>query len=231
MTTQVKMCGLKTLETIAAAVDAGADYLGFVFFAKSPRSVTPDEAARLSAHYRGKAAIVALTVDAADASVDAINQALRPDFFQLHGNETPQRASEIKANTGAKIIKAISVRSDADVARAHNYLGAADIIMFDAKPMEGQGLGLPGGNGISFDWRLVERIGLPVPYFLSGGLNPDNVADAICLTGAPMVDVSSGIEESPGLKSISKIHSFMAAVRSAGGAHKTTLETRFEHQS
>ena len=218
MTTAVKICGLKTADAVAAAIDAGADYLGFVFYPPSPRSLSIEEAARLANTYRGKAEIVALTVDADDALIDEINQTLAPDIFQLHGSESPDRVAEIKKHTGKRVMKALRVATPEDVAAASHYTEAADLILFDAKPKKGEGLGLPGGNGIPFDWQLLHGLDLARPYMLSGGLTSENVAEAIRLTGAPIVDVSSGVEDAPGEKNTDKIRAFIEAVRGAGAS-------------
>lgn len=216
MTTAVKICGLKTPEAAAAAVDAGAAYLGLVFYPPSPRSLSVEDAARLIAPCRGKAKIVALTVDADDTLIDEINRVLAPDVFQLHGSETPDRVAGIKQHAAKRVMKALRVSTPEDVARASDYAEASDLILFDAKPKKAEGLGLPGGNGIPFDWQLLHGLDLAVPYMLSGGLTPQNVAEAIRLTGAPIVDVSSGVEDAPGEKNTDKIRAFIHAARGAG---------------
>ncbi len=204
-----KICGLKTPETIAAAVDGGAAYLGFNFYAPSPRSVTPEDAARLSAKVPPTVSKVALVVDADDAFIDRIANALAPDIIQLHGKETPERVAAVKARTGRQVMKALSIATQADIAKARLYEDAADLLMFDAKPPPG---GLPGGNGLPFDWQLLKDATWTRPWLLAGGLTPANVAEAIRATGATRVDVSSGVEDSPGVKSPEKIRQFLAAV-------------------
>ena len=208
--TQVKICGLSTSETMQAALDFGADMVGLVFYPRSPRNVSPEQAAALAAQARGKAKIVALVVDADDALLKSIVNAVRPNYFQLHGSETPERVGEIATTFSTSIIKAIKVKEAADVAKAKAYKDVADLILFDAKAPEEL---LPGGNGLSFDWNLLKgKGGL---FMLSGGLTPDNVAEAIRLTRAPTVDVSSGVESLPGKKDISLIRKFIEQAKSA----------------
>jgi phosphoribosylanthranilate isomerase len=207
---EVKICGLSTPETMQAALDQGADMVGLVFFAKSPRNVSVAQAKILADQARGKAAIVALVVDADDAQLQTIVAELHPDFFQAHGSETPERIAEIHALTATPIIKAIKVETASDVASAKAY-EAAVLILYDAKAPKGS---LPGGNGLSFDWTLMD--GVTPPYMLSGGLDADNVAQAITLTRAPIVDVSSGVESSPGVKDAQLIAKFIKAAKSAG---------------
>lgn len=210
----IKICGLSTEDTLEAALDAGADRVGFVFFARSPRHVEPERAAALGRRVRGRAAVVALTVDADDAALDLIARATSPDMVQLHGREDPARVAEVRARLGRPVIKAVGVSSSADVAAAMRYAGAADEILFDAKPPPGAAL--PGGNGASFDWHLLAGLDLPLPFMLSGGLDPDNVAHAVSVTGAPAVDVSSGVESAPGVKSPDRIRAFVRAARGSG---------------
>ena len=208
--TQVKICGLSTAETMQAALDFGADMVGLVFFAKSPRNVSLEKAAALAAQARGKAKIVALVVDADDALLKSIVNAVRPDYLQLHGSETPERVGEIATTFNTAIIKAVKVKEAADVAKAKAFKDVAELILFDAKAPEEL---LPGGNGLSFDWNLLKgKGGL---FMLSGGLTPDNVAEAIRLTRAPIVDVSSGVESLPGKKDISLIRKFIEQAKSA----------------
>jgi phosphoribosylanthranilate isomerase len=211
MTTIIKICGLSTAQTLDAALDAGADMVGFVFFDKSPRHVSLDLARDLAARARGRARIAALTVDASDEAVRAIVAAVAPDYLQLHGRETPARVAELKRTFDLSIIKAIGVSGAGDLAAAGDYAGVADRLLFDAKaPKEAR---LPGGNGVVFDWRLLAGLDLGSPYLLSGGLDPENVAQAIAITRARGVDVSSGVESAPGVKDIGKIRAFIAAAR------------------
>jgi phosphoribosylanthranilate isomerase len=211
---QVKICGLSEPVTMKAALDAGADMVGLVFFAKSPRNVNVEQAAALAKMAKGKAALVALVVDADDKLLELITKRVRPDYFQAHGNETPNRVLEIAKLTGVKVIKAIAVRDAPDVAMAKSYYGKADLILFDAKAPETLKDALPGGNGISFDWALLSDI--KGRFMLSGGLNPENVAEAIAITGAPIVDVSSGVETAPGNKDATLIRKFIEQAKQGG---------------
>jgi phosphoribosylanthranilate isomerase len=211
---QVKICGLSEPMTMKAALDAGADLVGLVFFAKSPRNVNVEQAAALAKMAKGKAAVVALVVDADDKLLELITKRVRPDYFQAHGNETPNRVLEIAKLTGVKVIKAIAVRDAPDVAMAKSYYGKADLILFDAKAPETLKDALPGGNGISFDWALLSDI--KGRFMLSGGLNPENVAEAIAITGAPIVDVSSGVETAPGNKDATLIRKFIEQAKQGG---------------
>lgn len=214
MPVDVKICGLSTPETMAGAIAAGADLVGLVFFAKSPRNVAIAGAAELAQLARGKARIVALVVDADDATLLAIGRAVDPDLFQVHGHETPERVAAIKALTGKPVIKAISVKDAADVTRAAPYQGIADLILYDAKAPASLAGALPGGNGVAFDWTLLGSG--PTGFILAGGLNPDNVADAIRVTGAAIVDVSSGVESAPGIKDLDRVRKFIEAAKGAG---------------
>lgn len=215
MTTSVKICGLRTPETLEAALSAGADMIGLVFFPKSPRNVTVDEAAKLAGLARGRARIVALMVDPDDGLVAAVAEKVRPDLLQLHGGETPERVAEIAMMTGIGIIKAIKVETADDAKLAKRYRSCVRFILFDAKAPKGTSEDLPGGNGVPFDWRALEAERDQGPFMLSGGLNPLNVAEAIRLTGAPMVDVSSGVERAPGEKDVELIRRFVEAAKNA----------------
>lgn len=210
---QTKICGLSTPETVSAALAGKAAFLGFNFFPKSPRCVTAEAAERLAAPARGPAQIVAVTVDPTDALVDEIARVLRPDLIQLHGKETPARAHAIAARSGAAVIKVISVSEAADIAAARVFDGAVAHLMFDAKPPKDSPL--PGGVGARFDWTLLAGQRFQRPWFLAGGLDPWNVEEAIRLSGAPCVDVSSGVERGPGLKDPALITAFLDAVRRA----------------
>jgi phosphoribosylanthranilate isomerase len=210
----VKICGLSTAETVAAALAGGAAYLGFAFFEKSPRHVTPDAAARLAAPARGgPAKIVALMVDPDDAAVDRVAAALEPDFIQLHGTETPARVRQVAARAGVGVIKAVAVSEASDIDAALAFEGAADHLMFDARPPAGADR--PGGHGGAFDWTLLAGRSFARPYFLAGGLDPWNVGEALRLSGAPIADVSSGVERGAGLKDPALIQAFLEAVRRA----------------
>jgi phosphoribosylanthranilate isomerase len=214
MAVEVKICGLSTPETLDAALDAGADFVGFVFFAKSPRNVSLEQAAKLAGRARGKAKIVTLVVDADDALLTSIAASVQPDFIQAHGSESPERIAEIARLTGRPVIKAIRVKDDADIAAARQYSTVASLILYDAKAPETLGNALPGGNGHAFDWGLLEGEKRPA-FMLAGGLTPQNVAEAIRVTGAPVVDVSSGVESAPGIKDIGLIRKFIEAAKSA----------------
>ncbi len=213
MTPLVKICGLRTPATLEAALAAGADMVGFVFFPKSPRHVGLETARALGARARGRARIVALTVDPDDSLLANVVEALDPDVLQLHGRERPDRVAAIGARFGRATLKAIGVAAPEDLDAAAAYEGAADFLLIDAKPPKGAAL--PGGNGLPFDWRLARDFAPTRPWLLSGGLGPDNVAAAIRATGARGVDVSSGVERAPGVKDETKIAAFVAAARKA----------------
>lgn len=206
--TLVKICGLSTPQSIDAAIDAGADFVGLVFFAKSPRNVTLRQAAMLADHARGRTKIVALVVDADDIALQNIKDLVQPDFIQLHGKESVDRVREIAFLTATKLIKAHKVSELSHVASAQNFLGHASFILYDAMALNEP---LPGGNGLTFDWTLLQHA--PKPFMLAGGLNPQNVAEAIRVTGASMVDVSSGVETSTGVKDKTLIRKFIEAAK------------------
>jgi phosphoribosylanthranilate isomerase len=212
MSTGVKICGLTTPETLDAALDGGARFVGAVIFEKSPRHIEPLEAASLFERARRRANVVAVVVNPGDRLLTEIGLMLRPNFVQLHGSETPERAEEVRRLTGAGIIKALPIRSAEDFAAAVEWEPLVDHLMFDAKPP--QGADLPGGVGASFDWSLLAGREFQKPWFLAGGLNPDNVAEAIRISGAPLVDVSSGVESAPGVKDAARIAAFLKAARS-----------------
>lgn len=207
----VKICGLSSPETLLAAIEAGADMAGFVFFDKSPRRVDLETARTLGLLAQGKIAKVALTVDAEDAALEKIVAALAPELLQLHGHESPARVAAVKARFGLPVIKAIGVASPEDVAAGRAYEGVADALLFDAKPAPDATV--PGGAGVTFDWDLLRNIGA-AKWMLSGGLDPENVVAAIRRTGAPAVDVSSGVERARGVKDADRIKAFVEAVRS-----------------
>lgn len=207
----VKICGLSTPDTLEAALEAGADMVGFVFFPPSPRNLSFDEAAALGAQATGRSLKVALSVDADDALLDGIVKRLQPDLMQFHGKETPERVRAVKARYGLPVMKAIHVSEAADLAVLRDYDGVADRLLFDARPPKGAVL--PGGNGAAFDWTILENMATVSPWMLSGGLGPENVAEAIRVTHAPGVDVSSGVETAPGVKSADLIRRFMAEAR------------------
>ena len=211
----VKICGVNDAAAARAAGEAGAWMIGFVFYPPSPRAVTPARAAELARDLPEGVVRVALLVDADDALVDAVAATGVVDVLQLHGHETPARVAAIRARTGLPVMKALAVAERADVEAAAAYDGVADRILFDAKPPKGMAGALPGGNGLSFDWRLLDGLALATPWMLSGGLDAGNVASAIRLTGARAVDASSGVEDLPGVKSPDKIRAFVAAAKAA----------------
>ncbi len=209
--TRVKICGLSTAETLDAALDGGAAYVGLVSFAKSPRHLSPAAAATLAERARGRAAVVVVTVDPDDVLLAEIGQTVRPDFIQLHGHETPDRAETARRLTGAGIIKALPIFGSEDFAAVADWAPVADHLMFDARPPKGATL--PGGVGAAFDWSLMTGRRFARPWFLAGGLNPENVSEAVRVAGAPLVDVSSGVESAPGVKDAGRIAAFLEAVR------------------
>lgn len=215
MALDIKICGLSTEETVAAALDGGASHLGFIFFPKSPRNVAPETAGQLRQAASGRAQTVAVTVDAADDLLDAIVAAVRPDMLQLHGRETPDRVAEVRRRFNLPVIKALSVGEPADLLPVQGFAGIADRLLLDAKAPKGSEL--PGGNGVAFDWRLLAALDPNLDYVLSGGLNAGNVADALRAANPPGIDVSSGVETSPGVKDVALIRAFFEAVRSAAG--------------
>ncbi|MFN0191937.1 MAG: phosphoribosylanthranilate isomerase [Aestuariivirga sp.] len=212
MPTEVKICGLSTPETLDAALDSGADYVGLVFFAKSPRNVSVETAAALASRARGRAKIVALVVDAADDLLASIRDKVKPDLVQAHGNETPERVTEISKLTGLPVMKVVKIAQASDFTLAADFEGHAAMMLFDAKAPKGA---LPGGNGLSFDWTLIRDANPKPPYMLAGGLTPENVGTAIKLTGAPAIDVSSGVESAPGRKDVVLIRKFIEAAKTA----------------
>ncbi|WP_420564306.1 phosphoribosylanthranilate isomerase [Thalassobaculum sp.] len=214
----VKICGLNTLTVVDAAVDAGADMIGFMFYPRSRRAVTPDLAQALGEEVRGVTR-VAIVVDATDAEIDAITATGVIDMIQVHGKEDPARVSELKTRTGLPVMKALRVATREDIQEAAAFVGVADHLLFDAKAPKDMKGALPGGNGLTFDWTLLDGLKIDMPWMLSGGLTADNVAEAIRLTGAPGVDTSSGVEDKPGVKSPERIRAFVAA------AKQTHLET------
>lgn len=210
--TRAKICGLSTPDAVAAAIAGGAAFAGFIFFPRSPRNVTPELAAQLAPPARAaNVKVVAVTVDPTDAELDRIAAVLRPDFIQLHGHEDPARTAAISTRVKIPIIKVLSVSNAADLAPAAQYDDIAEHLMFDAKPPKDSEL--PGGVGASFDWTILSGRRFKRPHFLAGGLDPWNLAEAVRLSGAPLVDVSSGVERGPGLKDPALISAFLEAVR------------------
>lgn len=213
MTLDIKICGLRTGEAVDKAVALGASHIGFIFFPKSPRNIEPSDAGRLAERARGRARIVAVTVDADSDTLDEIVDQLSPDILQLHGSESPERVLNVKAVYGLPVIKAFSVREADDLKKIDPYIGIADRFLFDAKPPANSEL--PGGNGVAFDWNLMHLLDGGVDYMLSGGLNKDNLAEALRLTGAPGIDASSGVESAPGVKDLGLMEEFFEAARKA----------------
>lgn len=211
MEVRVKICGLRTAADVVAAAAAGAAYAGFVFFPKSPRHLTVEAARALALGAPEGLCKVALTVDADDATLDAIVGAVPLDMLQLHGREAPERVAEVKARYGLPVMKAIGVADEGDLAGLLEMSLAADQLLIDAKPPKGAAL--PGGNGLAFDWRLLVGRKWLRPWMLAGGLTPENVAQAVRLTGARQVDVSSGVESAPGVKDPARIAAFVQAAQ------------------
>ncbi len=211
---RVKICGLRTVADVAAVAASGAAYAGFVFFAKSPRHLSVPEARLLALAAPVGLAKVALVVDASDADLDAIVDGVPLDMLQMHGHESPDRVAAVRARYGLPVMKAVGVADEGDLAQLMDYALVADQILIDAKPPKEADL--PGGNGLSFDWRLVAQRRWLRPWMLAGGLTAANVAEAVRLTGARQVDVSSGVESAPGLKNAAKIAAFVAAASQDG---------------
>jgi len=213
MDIRVKICGLKEPAHVVAAAEAGAAYVGFVFFEKSPRNVGIARARDLAVEAPVGVAKVALTVNADDAFLDKLVETVPLEMLQLHGNESPERVAEVRARFGLPVMKAIGIADAEDVAKIDTYGAVADQLLVDAKPPKNADL--PGGNGLSFDWRLVNRKYWPRPWMLAGGLTADNVAKAVKMTGARQLDLSSGVESAPGVKDVGMIRTFMKAVQNA----------------
>ena len=215
----VKICGLSTRETLDVALEGGADMVGFVFFPPSPRHISLETARELGSRAKGRAVKVALTVDADDATIENIIETLRPDILQLHGKETTARLRDLKQKFDLPLMKALPVETSADLAPLPGYAGVADRILFDARaPKDAT---RPGGLGAPFDWHLLEHLDLALPYMVSGGLNADNVTEAVRVTRAGGVDVSSGVERTPGVKDPELIRAF---IRAARATQRTTQE-------
>lgn len=207
----VKICGLATVDDVRACADAGAIYMGLVFFEKSPRNIIIPAARELALAAPLGLAKVALVVNPSDAELDAITATVPLDMLQLHGRETPERVAEVKARYGLPVMKAVGIADGDDLPKLESYFGVADQILVDAKPpKDGE---LPGGNGLSFDWRLIAGRRWPCPWMLAGGLTPENVAEAVKMTGAKQVDVSSGVEDAPGQKNAELIQKFVQSSR------------------
>lgn len=213
MTVLAKICGLKTPETLAAAVAGGASLVGFNFYGRSPRCVDPATVKQLEANVPSAVRKVGLLVDDSDARIAEILAGCDLDLLQLHGHETPERVTEIRARFGKPVIKVIAVSDAADLGRATAYESLVDYLMFDAKPPKAMTNALPGGNALSFDWTLLSGRRFQRPWLLAGGLTADNLIEAVRISGAPMIDVSSGVEDRPGEKNVSKIKAFLEASR------------------
>lgn len=213
MPTEVKICGITDEEAMDAAIEAGADYVGLVFFPPSPRAVTAERAAELVEFAPGEVTKVGLFVDPDDATLDMVLTRVRLDLLQLHGHETPERIEAIRLEYGLPVMKVISVASALDLTAAEPFLAVTDRLLFDAKPPKGAIL--PGGNAVSFDWTILKGRKWGVPWMLAGGLTPANVAEAVRISGATAVDVSSGVENAPGVKDADKIRAFIKAARGA----------------
>jgi len=212
MTVRAKICGIRQPEVLEAAVNHGAAAIGLVFFPRSPRNVSAGEAASLAAAAPPDITVVGLFVDPTDEALETLLDTVRLDLLQLHGSESPARVAEIKRRTGRPAMKAIKVSGPQDLALAEDYAGIADRLLFDAKAPSSGGDYMPGGNALSFDWRILAGRDWPSPWMLSGGLTPENVAEAVRASGAPGVDVSSGVEAAPGIKDPARVAAFLAAV-------------------
>ncbi|WP_282604441.1 phosphoribosylanthranilate isomerase [Pelagibius sp. Alg239-R121] len=213
MCIEVKICGLSTPETMTAAIEAGVDYVGTVFFPPSPRAVTPSRAGELLAPVGDRATKVGLFVDAVDALIEEVLKAAPLDLLQLHGSESVERVAAIKSRFGVPVMKVIKIRGPDDVSRVENFLEVSDRILFDAAPPADLENPLPGGNAVSFDWTYLKGKAWPKPWMLAGGLTADNLARAVDLSGASALDVSSGVEDRPGIKNPDKIRAFIAAAK------------------
>jgi phosphoribosylanthranilate isomerase len=213
METLVKICGINSADAADAAVRAGADMVGLVFHAKSPRNLRPEQAAMLASRLRGKLRLVVLVSDPSDETLQAAVSAVKPEFIQLHGSETPDRVGDIRLRFGAHIIKVIGVADSSDILSAARYEACADMLLFDAKAPAGAER--EGGHGSAFDWQILRGRSFARPWLLAGGLNPDNVVRAIRASAAPGVDASSGVETAPGKKNPELIAQFVANARGA----------------
>ncbi len=213
MSIEAKICGVNSAQAAAAAVEGGADYIGLVFYPPSPRALTPKQAQAIAQGVPARVKRVALLVDAEDATIRAIREAVPLDFLQLHGNESPERVAQIKARFALPVMKAVKIASASDLAGARAYLTIADSLLFDAKPPKDMKGALPGGNAVSFDWGLLAGTSWPLPWMLSGGLDAANLGQAVRNSGARAVDVSSGVEDKPGVKNPAKIRAFLATAK------------------
>jgi phosphoribosylanthranilate isomerase len=210
---EVKICGINSPEALRAAVEAGADYMGLNFYPPSPRAVTLEQAAALAAAAPPRLRKVGLFVDVDDETIAEVLATVDLDILQLHGAESPARVSEVRARFGLPVMKAIKIAGEDDVAGAENYCAAAERLLFDAKPPKDIKNLMPGGNALAFDWELLAGRSWPLPWMLSGGLDAENLAEAVRTSGARAVDVSSGVEDKPGVKDPGKIRAFIAAAK------------------
>ena len=226
MSLLVKICGLSTPETLDVALEEGADMVGFVFFSASPRNISFETARALGERVKSRVRKVALTVDADDALLEKIVESLKPDMLQLHGHETPQRVAAVRESFGLAVMKVLPIEAKSDLAAIANYTGVADRLLFDARPP--RDATRPGGLGQPFDWHLLENLNLSIPFMLAGGVNAGNVAEALRVTRAGGVDVSSGVESAPGVKDPDRIRAFVRAAHACspsplpGGQRSTT---------
>lgn len=211
MAAKVKICGVTRASDVSAALSAGVDYLGLNFFPKSPRYLLREDAAGLARRVPDAVCKVGLLVDPEDSALDALVADVPLDMLQLHGSESPERVQEVKARTGLPVMKVIGVAEIADLEKVDRYAPVADMLMVDAKPPKGAVL--PGGNGLRFDWRLLDGVHWPLPWMLAGGLTPENAAEAARRTGAPVLDVASGVESAPGIKDAAKMRAFLEAAQ------------------
>lgn len=212
MSVTAKICGINDPEAMRAAIAGGASHVGLVFYPPSPRAVNPGEAMALASVVPELVQKVGLFVDPENDQIDKTLFVVKLDMLQLHGDETPERVGDLKTRTGKKVMKVIKVSEPEDLQKAEAYIRVADALMFDAKPPQGMKNALPGGNAVSFDWRILSGRSWPLPWMLAGGLHADNVAQAVELAGPPIVDTSSGVEDAPGRKSTEKIEKFLRAV-------------------
>jgi phosphoribosylanthranilate isomerase len=218
MTVQVKICGISTPEVMTAAVEGGAAFVGLVFYPPSPRAVTPAQAAALAALVPPEVVKAGLLVDAGDSTIETILKEVPLDLLQLHGQESPERVAAVKARFGLPVMKVLKLRQAGDLETVQPFLGVADRLLFDAKAPAAMTGALPGGNAVAFDWTILAGTSWPLPWMLAGGLTPENVAEAVAVSGAAAVDVSSGVEDAPGRKSVAKIKAFLAAARAQRAA-------------
>ena len=209
MSVDVKICGISTAEAMTAAIEGGAAFVGLVFYPPSPRAVTPAEAAALAALVPGDIIKTGLLVDADDATIEDVLTGVPLDLLQLHGSETPARVAEVKQRFGLPVMKVVKLRQQGDLEAAAPFLAVADRLLFDAEPPAAMAEALPGGNALAFDWRILSGTTWPLPWMLAGGLTPENLAEAVRISGAPAVDVSSGVEDAPGRKNPQKIKAFL----------------------